>query len=455
MDTIITVATSLFWFVVVISVLVFVHEGGHFLAARACGVRVTEFFLGMPCRINLHRVSRRIGTKFGVTPLLIGGYAMICGMEPFDDELGPQALALIHERGRVSVDDLARELDVDEERALSLCVSLLGWGSVAPYYDPEKGEKPDGRFYATTYESMPRDAAGLTVYDGRRFDRANATDQGEPWVPAMGADAFFKSERSRTYVGKGFWKRAFMLVAGIAVNIVVGFLLMMSVFSVIGYDVSYDVNQIGGVTQGSVADELGIEAGDRITSIAGVETDTWTDILTQIDAVEGTGSFEITYERDGSAHAAETSLDEGEPFGISILQERIRLNPLDSARVTAATIGATAQAIARLLVPSHTMEVLSTSSSVVGIAVMSGQAAAAGASTFLNFAAALSFSLGFMNLLPIPPLDGGKLLIEIIQAVIRRPVSMKVQNALSYVGVGLLMLLFVYMLRQDVLRFFF
>ena len=127
MDTIITVATSLFWFVVVISVLVFVHEGGHFLAARACGVRVTEFFLGMPCRINLHRVSRRIGTKFGVTPLLIGGYAMICGMEPFDDELGPQALALIHERGRVSVDDLARELDVDEERAQRLvAVAVVG-----------------------------------------------------------------------------------------------------------------------------------------------------------------------------------------------------------------------------------------------------------------------------------------------------------------------------------------
>ena len=65
--------SSLFWGVVTFSVLVFIHEGGHFLAARACGVRVTEFFLGLPCRFNIHRVSRKNGTKFGVTPILLGG----------------------------------------------------------------------------------------------------------------------------------------------------------------------------------------------------------------------------------------------------------------------------------------------------------------------------------------------------------------------------------------------
>ena len=71
----------------------------------------------------------------------------------------------------------------------------------------------------------------------------------------------------------------------------------------------------------------------------------------------------------------------------------------------------------RLLQPQHTMEILDQSSSIVGISVMSSQAAAAGPATFLTFAALISFSLGFMNLLPIPPLDGGKLIIEIIQKV--------------------------------------
>ena len=107
----------------------------------------------------------------------------------------------------------------------------------------------------------------------------------------------------------------------------------------------------------------------------------------------------------------------------------------------------------RLLQPQHTMEILDQSSSIVGISVMSSQAAAAGPVTFLSFAALISFSLGFMNLLPIPPLDGGKLLIEIIQKIAGRELPLKVQTIVSYVGVALFALLFVYMLRSDILRF--
>ena len=85
----------------------------------------------------------------------------------------------------------------------------------------------------------------------------------------------------------------------------------------------------------------------------------------------------------------------------------------------------------RLLQPQHTMEILDQSSSIVGISVMSSQAAAAGPATFLTFAALISFSLGFMNLLPIPPLDGGKLVIEIIQKVAGRELPLKVQTIVS------------------------
>ena len=91
--------------------------------------------------------------------------------------------------------------------------------------------------------------------------------------------------------------------------------------------------------------------------------------------------------------------------------------------------------------------------SVVGISVMSAQAAAEGPTTYLALAALISFSLGLMNLLPIPPLDGGKLVIEVIQAVTRRELPLKVQTVVSYVGVALFLALFVYVLRNDILRF--
>ncbi len=141
-------------------------------------------------------------------------------------------------------------------------------------------------------------------------------------------------------------------------------------------------------------------------------------------------------------------------LGINVPTQVVRLDPLQSCQIAIDNIVATAQSVMSLLNPRHTMEVLDNSTSVVGISVMSAEAAAAGSATFLNFAALISFSLGFMNLLPIPPLDGGKLLIEVIQAVTRREVPIKIQSAISMVGIVLFGLLFLYMLRADFLRFF-
>ena len=161
MDTVLSVLSSVFWGLLMLSVLVFLHEGGHFLAARACGVRVTEFFLGLPCRFDIHHTSRRIGTKFGVTPLLLGGYAAICGMDPTDVSCADRVLAAIYHHGRVTVADLAVELELSEEDVLEACALLLGWGSIAPWY--EEGEKPSPSYYPTKYQTLPRDAAGYTV----------------------------------------------------------------------------------------------------------------------------------------------------------------------------------------------------------------------------------------------------------------------------------------------------
>ena len=62
-------------------------------------------------------------------------------------------------------------------------------------------------------------------------------------------------------------------------------------------------------------------------------------------------------------------------------------------------------------------------------------------------------SLGFMNLLPVPPLDGGKILIETVQLVLRRPISKRAQTAVSYVGLAFFIFIFVYALRNDIFHF--
>ena len=435
MDSVIAFIGPLFWGLVLLSALVFVHEGGHFLAARVCGVRVLEFFLGMPCRFNLHHVSKRIGTKFGVTPILLGGYAEICGMDPTDVACAPRVLGSIHRSGVARVSDLAAELNVSQSEIEDACSLLYGWGSIVPWdVESAQGEEgPQGsKGFPMAFAAVARDAAGNTLYDGRAFDRAHATKQGEPWNPPMDDQAFFDAERSHTYVGKGFWKRALMLVAGIAVNILTGFLLVIAVYSVLGVSTPVDANVVGGIIEGSP------DQADAFEHVI-------PDDLDRADA---------WFDEHGDFKTIEVSFDEDGMLGINVPTQVVRLDPLQSCQIAIDNIVATAQSVMSLLNPRHTMEVLDNSTSVVGISVMSAEAAAAGPANFLNFAALISFSLGFMNLLPIPPLDGGKLLIEVIQAVTRREVPIKIQSAISVVGIVLFGLLFLYMLRADFLRFF-
>ena len=109
--------------------------------------------------------------------------------------------------------------------------------------------------------------------------------------------------------------------------------------------------------------------------------------------------------------------------------------------------------VVKLVMPQTTMEVLNQSTSVVGISVMASEAASSGPADLVMLAASISMSLGFMNLLPIPPLDGGKILIEAIQAVSRKKLSAKVQNYISYVGLAFFLFVFVVVLKNDIFRF--
>lgn len=449
MDQIIGFLSALFWGVITFSFLVFIHEGGHFLAARACGVRVTEFFLGLPCRVNIHRRSRRIGTKFGVTPILLGGYAAICGMENAEEPCAPRVLAEVHRRGAAEVADIAHDLGLEVDEVQGACAQLASWGSVAPRY--LEGDGPEGAYYPSAYAAMPRDGRGNTVFDGRMFDRAHATREGDPWEPTMGERAFFEQERSRTYLGLGFFRRSAILLAGIFVNVVCGIVLLMSVYSIIGFDIPVDRNVIGAVESSSPAQEAGLQAGDVIYAVDGVAVDSWTELTELVREADG-DAIVLDYARgDRTGTVTIEPADDG-TIGITVPYERYRLGLIDSFTVSIEYVYQTVAGIAQLFTPSRTMEVLDNSASVVGISVMSAQAAASGPSTYLAFAALISLSLGFMNLLPIPPLDGGKFLIEVIQAIFRRDVPPRVQTAVSLAGIALFGFIFIYVLRGDILR---
>ena len=458
MDMLVGGLSAVFWGVLLLSLLVCVHEGGHYLAARAFKVRVTEFYLGLPCRFRLFHKSRDHGTEVGITPILLGGYNRICGMEGNgDDELLARAFAVVQREGRVSARDLADELDVDLAHAYDLLATLADWAAIRPYYDAELGEKPTQSDWPESFETLERDAAMLTEYDdGHDFATPGTTGAGKP-RPVADAASQLEEERARTYLGCSFPKRIAILLAGPAVNLLLAFVLVLGTYLTMEYQVPVNSNVVGEVSQGSIAEASGLEAGDAIVSVKGEDIADWEGVAAAFDAAREAGEdFSLVVERDGKQQTLAIDLPDGEQvdaIGVLPVMEAYRLTPGEAVQATFDYAGMVATFAARLIMPQHTMEVLDSSSSIVGISVMASEAASAGIGDLIAFMAAISMSLGFMNLLPIPPLDGGKILIEVIQRITRRTLPMKVQTAISYVGLAFFLFVFIVVVRNDVLRF--
>ena len=211
----------------ILGFLVFIHEGGHYLAARAFGVRVTEFMLGLP---GPNIGFTKWGTKFGVTPFLLGGYAKVCGMEP--GEMSPHlepVLAALYRRGTANMEDIARDCGITDDEAYEALDELVEWGSIA---GPTKQDKYNTSRAPVVKPSKKQVAAGAVAYE---LGQAR---------PVEDAHALFESEYKQQYRSLPFWKRSVILVAGVVVNLLFAVLLFVVLFSLIGVDVQTSAGDI-------------------------------------------------------------------------------------------------------------------------------------------------------------------------------------------------------------------
>ena len=386
---------------IVLGILVVIHEGGHFLMARAFGVRVSEFMVGLP---GPSIGFKRGETRFGVTAIPLGGYARVCGMEPGEES--PHlagALESVYRRGTCNMEDVAQDLGIDTEEAYEALEELVEWGSIIgprkddaynTYRTPAFVETKPSRKARKLRQSAQEQTRQQAAADGQDACRAQipaaaltqaevfgdlsqvAREEGEP-RPVIDAQAFYERERSQTYRSLPFWKRSLILIAGPGVNVLFAILVFVVVYSIVGVD---------------IADEAGNV-------------------------------------------------------------QHYTISPLRALAVGFNYIGMVFVAIVGLFNPQTAAQTVSDSTSIVGIAVLSKTAAEQGLLSFTMFSAMLSVSLGLMNMLPIPPLDGGRFLVEIYQKIRRRNISPRVLNGLSMAGVTLFMLFFLFMLNQDVQRF--
>lgn len=469
MSTIISVVSAIFWGAVLLSVLVFVHEGGHYLAARAFGMRVTEFFLGMPCRFKLSHISKSYGTEIGVTPVLLGGYTRICGMEGMPSDKCAEVLAYIAKHGKATPAEIARSLSMSEDEAIKDIDVLIDWGSImsatytyAELHPDDTGASQERKEQEINVAvTVERDSQLRCILDkGHDFDGPGYTQAGEPHgLAGKTPQEFFESERKTTYLGKGFVARAVALLAGPLVNVLLGLITIALVLSITGIQTVVNTNKMAEITPDSIAADGGMQPGDYIISVAGTKVSTWTEFCEALDSAKQTKEdFKVLFSQTegGPTQTIDVDYERLESdgyFGVVATTETFHPSIIDSLGVSWGYVTMTASYVVKLFEPAHTAEVVSQSSSVVGISVVASQAAASSAADFIYLLAAVSLSLGFMNLIPIPPLDGGKLLIEIIQVIRRKPLSEKVQVIMSYFGLVLFMLLFVFVLRNDIFTY--
>jgi regulator of sigma E protease len=273
-----------------------------------------------------------------------------------------------------------------------------------------------------------------------------------------------QADLERSFAHKGLLKRIAIVVAGPGFNLMLAVLLLMVVFTFYGVPVMSTL--VSGVESGSPAEKAGITKGDRIVAIDGRPVNEWDELSQTIKGSQGkTLNLQIRRGADTVNALVQPIKKEGRNiFGERKDDWMIGIGSqvsLEKGKPGMAIVKALYQTwdyIKLTLTAFYKMIVGEVSPRNIGgpilIAQIAGQQAQEGVGTFLAFLAVLSINLGVLNLLPVPVLDGGHLLFFMIEAVIRKPVSVRYREMAQQVGICLLALLMIYAFYNDIVRFF-
>ena len=268
----------------------------------------------------------------------------------------------------------------------------------------------------------------------------------------------------KSFAHKGLIKRIAIVVAGPGFNLLLAVLLLMGVFTFYGVPVMS--TQVSGVEKDSPAELAGIQKGDRIVAIDGVPVNEWEQLSNRI---KGSGGKPLQVQVRRGAETVEIRVQPKQKEGRTIFGERKDDWIIGIGSQVSIEKGNPGLAVVRAFYQTYDyskLTLLAFYKMILGdvsprniggpilIAQMAGQQAQEGLGSFLAFLAVLSINLGVLNLLPVPVLDGGHLLFFLVEAVIRKPVSVRYREMAQQVGICLLALLMVYAFYNDIVRFF-
>lgn len=443
-------------FVVVLGILVVVHELGHYWVARWCGVKVLRFSVGMGKVVW----SRRFGpdqTEWAVSALPLGGYVkMLDAREQDLASLSPE-----DRRREFTSQTVWRRIAIVAAGPLAnFLLAIAIFAGLYSYGIPE----PVARI-GPVPEQSPAARAGLrggelvTAVDGKPVQAWSDLRWELVRLAVAGVPARLEIRRPDPMQAGGTVVDAVSLpMQDIAPEDLEGDFL-----GKLGITLARPPAQLGKILPGGAAEEAGLREGDRIVAVNGAPVPDGRAFVEMVRAAPGK-LLEIDGLREGREFTLTVSprptLADGQSIGR--IQAEVALAP-EMVTVSAAPLEALARGaektwdtsvlslkmLGKMLIGEASLKNIT---GPLTIADYAGQTARIGAVSFLSFIAFISISLGVMNLLPIPVLDGGLLLYYSLEVLTGRPVSERFGEIAQRAGIGILMALMMVAVFNDIVR---
>ncbi|WP_081509301.1 RIP metalloprotease RseP [Streptococcus pneumoniae] len=412
-------------FILVFGIIVVVHEFGHFYFAKKSGILVREFAIGMGPKIFAH--IGKDGTAYTIRILPLGGYVRMAGWGDDTTEIktGTPVSLTLADDGKVKRINLSgKKLD---QTALPMQVTQFDF--------------EDKLFIK-----------GLVLEEEKTF----AVDHDATVVEADGTEVRI-APLDVQYQNATIWGKLITNFAGPMNNFILGVVVFWVLIFMQGGIRDVDTNQFYIMPQGALA-KVGVPETAQITKIGSHEVSNWESLIQAVETEtkdKTAPTLDVTISEKGSDKQVTVTPEDSQGRYLLGVQPGVKSDFLSMFVGGFTTAADSALRILSALKNLIFQPDLNKLGGPVAIFKASSDAAKNGIENILYFLAMISINIGIFNLIPIPALDGGKIVLNILEAIRRKPLKQEIETYVTLAGVVIMVVLMIAVTWNDIMRLFF